>query len=206
LTAVPQQRHLRVDLDDPLAVEAEEVELGGGGEDAPRHDGHGAGDGDAEDRRSPAEDERGGDLAAGEGGDDDVLGDPADDRGGRDLEQREGRRAEHGEDEPALLLPRALQQALQPGDEDGGVLRGGHAITKCTMTAIAKVNVDSTARENSMRIPVPRAFSAIHVLSRPFLQSFSRSDSATYRPARNPIGSPRKGMTKKPTTAAAIAT
>src|SRR5699024_8048682 len=120
LAAVPQQRHLRVDGDDPFAVQPEQVELGSGGEDAPRHHGDGAGHGDAEDRQAAAEQQGGGRLPALEGRHDHLLGDAADDRGGGDLQQGEAGRPEHGQDEPAPLLPGALQQALQARAQHGG--------------------------------------------------------------------------------------
>src|SRR5699024_7386043 len=234
LAAVPQQRHLRVHGHEALAVEPEELELRGGGEDAAGHDGHGAGHGDAEDRQAAGGDQPQLRGAVPEGGDDDVLGDAADDRGGRDLQQPEGGGADEREQEPALLLPGADEQALQPGDQHGGVLgaaqgpdgrgaggvalraggvgpggtggggEGVHAVTKWTTTARAKVMVESMARENSMRMPVPSALMATTAELTPRRQSCRRRDSAMYRPSRNPIGRPRNGMTKKPTMPEAI--
>src|SRR5699024_6009579 len=185
---------------------------------------------DAQDRQTAAQDQSRGELARTEGGDDDLLGDAADHRGGGDLQQSEGDRPEHGQDEPQAHLPAALEQALQPRDQDGGARlrvvgrgrQGGraavggcglgglggavasvgecHVRTKWTTTATAKVIVDSIARENSMRIPMPRALMATQAEVMPFCQSCWRTTSEMYRPITKPIGRPRKGMTKIPTT------
>src|SRR5699024_3640856 len=211
----------------------EQVELGGGGEDAARHHGDGAGHGDAEDRQAAAEQQGGGRLPALEGRHDHLLGDAADDGGGGDLQQGEAGRPEHGQDEPAPRLRGALQQWLPARDQRGGMLargegrigRGGatgarrvggagagggvgagHAETKWTTTATAKAIVESMARENSMRMPRPRAFIAIQAEVRPFRQSSCRTASQVYRPSRKPSGRPRNGITKMPTIPEAIAT
>src|SRR5699024_10519282 len=184
-------------------------------------------------RQATAQQQARGRLPALEGGHDHLLGDAADDGGGGDLQQGEAGRPEHGQDEPAPLLPGSLQQALQTRDQHGGVLargegrigRGGaaggrcvggagtgggvgagHAKAKWTTTATAKAIVESMARENSMRMPRPRAFIAIQAEVRPLRQSFCRTASERYRPSSKPSGRPRNGITKMPTTPEAIAT
>jgi hypothetical protein len=124
LATVPQQRYPCVHLDQTFAVGAEQFELGGGGEHTSHRHGHGTQHRDPDDEQAAAHERTGHGATAVEGGHDDVLGDVPDHARGDHLQRGEGSGTEEGQDEPALLLLRADQQTLQPGDQDGGVRRG----------------------------------------------------------------------------------
>src|SRR5699024_3365718 len=81
-----------------------------------------------------------------------------------------------------------------------GAVGGGHVVTKWTTTAMAKVMVAAMARLNAMMMPMPSALMATEAELRPRCQSFWRIASETYRPITKPMGRPRKGITKMPTT------